>query len=190
MTTLLPSCTLLAKISAKLAKMLWSISMTSPTFFAGLEIIDDVVAEARCEHECVIALATRQHIVACAASRPVGISASVDDVIAAHSIDIVLALAACDDVVLAGRQRLASDSRCGIDRIGFRRSPENLMISSVVPTNFPFVRGLTRNKNSILSEWLAGPGQRRKTEGAGLSARLMASTAKLILTNDCTGRTL
>jgi len=37
------------------------------------------------------------------------------------------------------------------------------MISSVVPTNFPFVRGLTRNKNSILSEWVADTGRRRKT---------------------------
>ena len=35
------------------------------------------------------------------------------------------------------------------------------MISSVVPTNFPFVRGLTPNKNSILSESVVDAGRRR-----------------------------
>src|SRR5262245_54306892 len=86
-----------------------------------LKIVDEVVAEALLKHESIVAFTANQHIVARASLQPVSVSTAVYNVIAAESIDRVFALAACNEIVRAGRQRLASDSRCCIDRIGFRR---------------------------------------------------------------------
>src|SRR5262245_22005091 len=74
-----------------------------------LKIVDEVVAEARPKHESIAVFTTRQQIVACASLQPVGISPSIYDIVTAKSIDRVLALAACNEIVGAGRQRPASD---------------------------------------------------------------------------------
>jgi hypothetical protein len=72
-------------------------------------------AEGRLKHESIAAFTTSQHIVACATSQPVGISPSIHDIVAAESIDRVLAPAACNEVVRAvgspGQRVVDLDSR-------------------------------------------------------------------------------
>src|SRR5262245_55322365 len=72
-----------------------------------LKIGDEVVAEALLKHESIVTIATGQHILARATSQPVSVSPSIHDIVAAESIDRVLPLAACNEIVRAG----------GIDRI-------------------------------------------------------------------------